>query len=162
MALLKLNLVGQPVAKGRPKFSMRSGYAVAYTQVKTRVAESNLRAQAASQLPPGFVPFSSALSLTATFFLQRPKSLKKSETYPTKRPDAENLLKTLLDALNSVVYDDDSRIVELHIRKEYGTPGIEVVITDEIRSSRPNHTHSNSCNLPQTPTFQNKTDISQL
>lgn len=109
---------------------MRAGFAVAYTPTKTRSAESSLRAQAASQLPPGFIPFKGPVAMVATFRLRRPKSLKKSIRHPIKRPDLENFLKTLLDALNTVVYEDDSQVFSLLAIKEYGTPGIEVSIAE--------------------------------
>jgi Holliday junction resolvase RusA-like endonuclease len=140
LAVLTLNLLGQPIAKGRPRFSTHSGYAVAYTPRKTRNAESSLQAQAAMQLPSGFVPFKGPVAMTVSFRLQRPKSLKKSIQYPTKRPDLENFLKTLLDALNSVVFDDDSQVVSILATKEYGTPGIEVTIQELSEASAPSTT----------------------
>lgn len=37
--------------------------------------------------------------------------------YKTTRPDIDNLCKAILDALNGIVFDDDSSIVELHCKK---------------------------------------------
>lgn len=37
---------------------------------------------------------------------------------PTKKPDADNFAK-VLDALNLIVWADDSQIVDLHVRKIY-------------------------------------------
>jgi Holliday junction resolvase RusA-like endonuclease len=49
---------------------------------------------------------------------------------PTTKPDADNLLK-ILDALNQVVWRDDSQIVDGFVRKLYSeTP--ELVITVEV------------------------------
>ena len=36
------------------------------------------------------------------------------------KPDADNLAKFVLDALNGVYYKDDSQIYELIVRKQYG------------------------------------------
>lgn len=38
---------------------------------------------------------------------------------PTKKPDADNIGKVILDSLNGVVYKDDSQIIDLRIKKEY-------------------------------------------
>lgn len=39
---------------------------------------------------------------------------------PTKKPDADNFAK-MLDALNLIVWTDDSQIVDLRVTKFYGT-----------------------------------------
>lgn len=62
------------------------------------------------------------LRLTATFYLLRPKSKPKSEEYPATKPDFDNLVKAITDALEGVIYTNDSRIVEAHICKRYGDP----------------------------------------
>lgn len=38
-----------------------------------------------------------------------------------KKPDCDNLAKSVLDALNGIAYNDDSQITSLHVVKEYGT-----------------------------------------
>ena len=38
---------------------------------------------------------------------------------PTKKPDADNIGKGILDSLNGVAYKDDSQIIDLRIKKEY-------------------------------------------
>ena len=57
---------------------------------------------------------------------QRPKCIGKEEWQnrdepfekPT-RPDLDNVAKQVLDALNGVVWDDDSQVCDLRIRKRY-------------------------------------------
>jgi len=41
----------------------------------------------------------------------------------TKKPDADNLAKAILDALNGIVYNDDSQVVNLHVKKLQGSQG---------------------------------------
>lgn len=50
------------------------------------------------------------------------------------KPDLhDNLCKAVFDALEGVLYDNDSRICELHSRKIYGNKtGIYLTITDEV------------------------------
>lgn len=38
---------------------------------------------------------------------------------PTKKPDADNIGKIILDSLNGIAYKDDSQIIELSIIKRY-------------------------------------------
>lgn len=38
---------------------------------------------------------------------------------PTKKPDADNIGKIILDSLNGVAYKDDSQIVDIRIIKKY-------------------------------------------
>ncbi|EIF5083621.1 RusA family crossover junction endodeoxyribonuclease [Clostridium perfringens] len=38
---------------------------------------------------------------------------------PTKKPDADNIAKIILDSLNGIAYKDDSQIIELRIIKRY-------------------------------------------
>ena len=48
---------------------------------------------------------------------------------PTKKPDADNVLKVVADSLNHIAYKDDSQIVDAYVRKFYcEKPRIEVTI----------------------------------
>ena len=64
-----------------------------------------------------------ALGLKIDFFFEIPKSWSKSKKenakWHTSRPDADNLAKTIKDSLNGILYDDDSQVSWLHIRKQY-------------------------------------------
>jgi len=44
---------------------------------------------------------------------------------PATKPDIDKLARSTLDSLTGLVFDDDSRIVELRTRKIYATPGCE-------------------------------------
>lgn len=43
--------------------------------------------------------------------------------YPTKKPDADNIAKIVLDSLNGIAYKDDSQVVELTVNKFYSKRG---------------------------------------
>ena len=48
---------------------------------------------------------------------------------PTKRPDVDNYAKAALDALNTVVFADDSQITELNVSKHYDQrPGLTITV----------------------------------
>lgn len=77
------------------------------------------------------------IRFTATFRMVRLMShfAKKGEAagrvllsaprYPVGKPDMDKLLRTTLDALTKLVFDDDSRVAETLMRKVYAEPGKE-------------------------------------
>jgi len=79
-----------------------------------------------------------ACSVDLTFFMPRPKShYKKSgaltaraPVYPETKPDGDKLTRTVLDALEGIYYQNDSRIVDYRIRLRYAkdTPGVALYV----------------------------------
>lgn len=48
---------------------------------------------------------------------------------PIKKPDMDNVVKMVADALNQVAYKDDTQIVDCQVRKFYSEkPRIEIII----------------------------------
>ena len=114
---------GIPVGNGRPRF-MKSGHT--YTPQKTRDYEDKVVQCWECQSRKGFaagVP----LRGTVTAFFTVPKSTSKKKaaaldgTPHTKRPDADNVAKAILAALNGHAYNDDSAIAMLTVRKNQPT-----------------------------------------
>lgn len=76
-----------------------------------------------------------SIKATITAYYKIPKSYTKKRVQaireglelPTKKPDADNVAKIILDSLNGVAYKDDSQIVNLTVVKKY-TDGIERVM----------------------------------
>ncbi len=79
---------------------------------------------------PSVVP----LAVTLAFTLPRPKSLPRRVEHHIRRPDLDNLVKAVKDALRGVFYRDDSQIIMLAATKAYGTtPGV-VVTVEEVEA----------------------------
>lgn len=119
-----------PIGKGRPRVTVRSGRAWAYTPPKTTIAEKHVAAAARTN---GAKPVSGPLRMhvEAIFPIPPswPKDKRQSPPAHTSRPDCDNLLKLVADALNGVCYYDDSQLVESMVRKAYGhIPKIRVQI----------------------------------
>lgn len=120
-----LNLVfgGDPVPKGRPRFT-RGG--IVYTPSKTRAYEKQIASLAKAQIV-GHQPLNGPLRVDVVAYLHLPVSMSKKErlkalafkTFPTKKPDIDNLVKAALDALNGIVWHDDSQICQLSMQKVY-------------------------------------------
>jgi Holliday junction resolvase RusA-like endonuclease len=139
-----INLPGVPRGKGRPRFSVRGGHARAYTDAQTESYEGALRL-AASQAMSGEPPLEGALALIMTAVFPVPASwsrLKRSRAMmgqirPTGKPDVDNLLKSVADGMNQIVYKDDAQLVSALVMKEYGPiPGITITINSIVGSTQ--------------------------
>lgn len=72
-----------------------------------------------------------------TAYYQMPKTsatkalkMVSGEIRPVVKPDLDNVAKIVLDSLNGIAYADDKQIVELRVKKVYGSePKVEVVIS---------------------------------
>jgi Holliday junction resolvase RusA-like endonuclease len=52
------------------------------------------------------------------------------EIVPTKKPDMDNVVKAICDALNAIVWVDDVQVTDLLARKRFGdNPHVEARIT---------------------------------
>jgi len=134
MKTYKFTAYGEPVAKGRPRFT-KAGFT--YTPKKTVIAEEAIRLQSLSAKPA--VLIEGPIDLTITFFRSIPKSFSKKkrklvdigQLLPVTRPDLDNCVKTIKDALNKVYWNDDSQIVNLVSSKRYSEePRTEVEVRE--------------------------------
>lgn len=128
-----------PVPKGRPRFSKVGGFVRSYTPKKTSDYEAQVKAIAQQAMTRE--PLETPLAAFLYFRLPIPKSYPKKRIAaclsglerPTKKPDLDNLAKSVLDGLNGIVYKDDSQLVSLHITKVYDrNPGVDIMIREEL------------------------------
>lgn len=126
MDLITFTLYGTPVPKARPRF----GNGRAYTPKRTKDYENSLKALIEEQ------NISGAMEVSINAIFPRPQRLmaKKHEDgliLHTKRPDLDNIVKAVLDALNKTL-QDDAQVCIIHAFKYYaertGEPRTEVTI----------------------------------
>ena len=131
---INITIPGAPVGKGRPRF-MRSGHT--YTPEKTKEYEEKVRLCWRTQSGKGFagkVPL--LASVTAYFPIPKSVSKKKAEamagTFHVNRPDADNIAKAILDAMNGHAFPDDSSVQLERVYKIYtnAAPRVEVTIRE--------------------------------
>ena len=115
--MFKVSVDMDPVPKGRPRMT-RGGHV--YTPAKTSRAES-IVASAASAAMGKKQPMEGALKALFVFTFKRPKSNKTVNH--TQRPDLDNCVKLVTDAINGIVYVDDSQIVQFESIKQWGDSG---------------------------------------
>lgn len=92
----------------------------------------------------GHIAFQDApLEILITFQIQRPgfhsnkKGVKSSAPlFPATKPDIDKLTRAVLDAIEGVCFDNDSRVVSLVARKRYADPdypvGVGVTIGQRV------------------------------
>jgi len=139
MSTLAFTVPGPPRGKGRPRFARMGNFVRSYTDAATASYE-NLIALAASEAHRGSPRLDGPLRVWLLFVLPRPKSAPKRVTMPATKPDLDNMAKAVFDGCNQAgVWADDSRVVEVFARKEYGEPRCEVRIetVDVVKLERP-------------------------
>ena len=109
-----------PRGKQRPKVVRRANipYPVAITPDETVMAENRIKGHVAGEWLPR-PPYEGPLQVQIVVRLLKPKSKPKKCLWPTGKPDSDNYAKLILDALNGVVWRDDSQVVRLFAEKTY-------------------------------------------
>ena len=140
MQELKFEIPGSPIGQGRPKFSTVNGHAVAYDPEKSRNYKAYVKLLATQAMKEqGFEMIEGPCSLDILAFFEVPKSKSKKFKEraleglerPTKKPDIDNIVKAIQDALNKLAYKDDSSIVYLSVGKYYSdVPRVEVILRE--------------------------------
>ena len=133
---IAFTVAGEPKGKERPRFCHNGQI---YTPKQTTTYEQQIIFDYYKQC--GNVKFdeNSQLELFVKAYYKIPKSASKKkrmamlseEIRPTKKPDGDNILKAVADALNGVCYKDDKSIVKMSIEKFYSdVPRIEVIVQE--------------------------------
>jgi Holliday junction resolvase RusA-like endonuclease len=136
MAPVTFNIPGDAVAKGRPRMT-RTGRA--FTPKRTVNAEAFVRMAAADAMagqPPIDGPVRVVMRAVtvpaASWSKKRQAVALAGGERPTKRPDLDNQLKLITDAINGIVYRDDCQICEVRASKQYGPQAVTVVTVEAI------------------------------
>lgn len=110
-----IEIPGQPVPKQRPIVN-RLG--VAHTPQKTKVYEGRLAWEA--RFAMGVLePLQGDLRVQLAI-----------RSVDNRRSDIDNIIKSLLDGCNQIVWDDDSQIIDLHATLERNSrnPGATIIV----------------------------------
>jgi len=140
MNRIRFTVLGEPVGKGRPKFSTQGGFIRAVTPKETINYETLVQMEYETQCKGAFFPKDVAIGMIVTAYKPIPKSTSKKKAVqmtedkirPGKKPDWDNIGKIVCDALNSVAFADDTQIVDGRVVKRYSDqPRVEVEIWEE-------------------------------
>ena len=127
-----------PVGKQRATYVKRGNFVQAYTPEKTRTYETLIKEAAMEAMGS-----SEALETPVSLYLyirvpipasatkKRLQAISDGSEKPTKKPDASNILKSVEDGMNGVVYHDDSQIINIHVTKVYSSlPGVDICVKE--------------------------------
>ncbi|MBD9674914.1 RusA family crossover junction endodeoxyribonuclease [Pseudomonas sp. PDM21] len=135
----RVDIPGNPVAKGRPKASVRCG------RVQMRTPEPTQRGEAwvrhCWMQEHGQTLLAGALQVRITMRVTIPASWSKSKQHaaiagliqPIGKPDLDNAAKLILDALNGIAWFDDAQVVRLDVSKWYAVPGVGAGVMLSVR-----------------------------
>jgi len=127
-----------PVPKGRARYVRRGNHISTYTPEKTRTYETLIK-ESAKQAMGSSEPLETPVTLYLYIRVCVPKSCTKKRLdaiqngseKPIKKPDASNILKSVEDGMNGVVYKDDSQIVNIHVAKVYSSEaGVDICVKE--------------------------------
>lgn len=155
---VNITVYGEPQGKGRArtatvpdgrggcrmvsgKNGKRRPMLIHHTPKKTRSYEQSLRFEAIRAMGTG-KPFSGPIRLNLIMVMSIPASwpvwkkdlARSGMIFPTGKPDADNVEKAVKDALNKVVWGDDSQVVagekaQIYQCDQYPDPGIHAAVS---------------------------------
>jgi Holliday junction resolvase RusA-like endonuclease len=121
VSVVQFTVPGTPVAKARARVTHWG----TFTPAETVRAERSIALYARTAMR-GRDVFDEAVELSIVAVFEEParrtlkeRALPCAAFKPTK-PDSDNLAKTVLDACNGIVWQDDARVAVMHIAKIYG------------------------------------------
>lgn len=116
---------------------MRTGHA--FTPAKTKNAEAFIKLLAVQEMRgrdmmqgPVVVVLRSVFEPAASWSKKRRALALTGAERPTKKPDIDNILKLVKDALNGIVYRDDAQVVRVEAEKVFGPQALTVVTVREV------------------------------
>lgn len=125
-----------PATNARARVS-RAGFV--YDPKQNKDFKKFLKDTLIAQLPDGFTPIDSRVSMVINAFKPMPKYIKTDEEKylyeigvlrPETKPDVDNHAKIVLDAFNKILYTDDAKVVSLTVNKFLSEkPRLEVIVT---------------------------------
>jgi Holliday junction resolvase RusA-like endonuclease len=131
---MKFTILGTPQPKQSARFkSVKMGnktFMKSYQKEEVVQNERNIAFDVKSQLPLGFIPYDRPVGIKVKFVFPPLSSWSKkkmaelmagNKIYKETKPDlTDNLMKGLCDAMNGIVFIDDSRICKVESEKIYG------------------------------------------
>ena len=139
MSSVSFTVPGPPKGKARARtVRTKDGRTFSYTPDGTVLYENLIKT---CYYQTGVNPFGADEELRATIVAYYPitKSTSKKKRQqmlaglirPTKKPDLDNVIKSILDALNKVAYHDDTQIALVQAKKCYSAvEGLDVTVEE--------------------------------
>ena len=122
--IYEFEVPGKVIGKGRPRLNSYTG--VVYTPTRTKDYKS-LVEQYFLLKYPRFKALEGRIKVSIIAYFSIPKTTKKADINemlennisPTKKPDIDNIVKSILDSMNKFAFKDDNQITKLEVEKKY-------------------------------------------
>ncbi len=123
--MYEFEVIGDIKGKARPRVNTYTGQA--YTPSNTKDYEMLIKQYFKIKYPK-YEPMQGRVFVKIIAYFKIPKSnITKKEKQqildgklsPTKKPDIDNIVKIILDAMNKMAFNDDNQITKLEIEKIY-------------------------------------------
>lgn len=131
---------GEAVGKGRPRVRMlgakpgKKPVPMLYTPAETKAYEDLIARYAAASMQgrelitgPVLVELKIAVGIAQSWSKKKTAAALAGQVMPTKKPDADNVLKAICDGINGIVFRDDVQVVNVSMSKRFAEkPGVLV------------------------------------
>lgn len=141
--MIEFVVPGEPQGKARPRIVTRNGYTHAYTPKGTVAYEELVKScYVAAAKGRTFGDREVCLEIVANFGIPKSASKAKRESMlsgevrPAKKPDVDNIVKVVADALNGIAYNDDKQIIECCCSKKYSEEPCVLVRIEGVSNGR--------------------------
>lgn len=132
---MAFSVPGEPRGQGRPRFGKTfSGRSITYKDERSARYENLIKLTAqnagahATDLPVR-VSISAYLRPAKSWSKKRRREALAGLSQPTRKPDIDNVVKSVLDGLNGVAFHDDAQVVELYVTKRWSEdPRLDVQV----------------------------------
>nr|DAG86799.1 MAG TPA: Endodeoxyribonuclease RusA [Caudoviricetes sp.] len=121
---LVFEVPGKVRGKGRPRFTRRGNFVSTYTDDKTAAYEELIQASYLKRT--SYISQKSVRISMYICFAPNKSDTKKNriikllnKLWPNKKPDVDNVIKVVLDALNKIAYADDTQVNEVHVLRHF-------------------------------------------
>ena len=131
---------GKPQGKQRPKFARKGKFTQAYTPDETVMYENLIKIMCKQSMQKSNQKIALGpvhVGINAYYYIPKSTSNKKraemlAQTIrPDVKPDLDNVIKVVLDAINAIAFLDDKQVIQITAEKFYSeNPRVEVLISD--------------------------------
>lgn len=120
-------VMGEPRGKQRAKTYRHGNFTKTVTPEQTVIYENLIAVEYRRQCGDLRFEDKAMLAISIEAYFSIPKSVSKKNRAlmtervlrPVKKPDGDNIIKVVCDALNGIAYHDDAQIVDMVVRKYY-------------------------------------------
>ena len=135
--MISFVIPGSPVPQGRPRAGRNGRKIVMYDPKESKDYKEYVSLIARQYAPK--IQLEGALSVRIKIYREIPKSTTKKDRAlisegikrPITKPDTDNYVKSVLDALNGIIFKDDSQVTDLYASKFYSdNPRVEVHVQE--------------------------------